>query len=75
MNVHGHLRGAAGPTRRHRNLSVERTGYGPVRLEEVLNDAAGESAWYVAGGPSARTTPREQESRRAVRPGLSSCLR
>ena len=44
VNVHGHLHGAAGPTRRHRNLSVERTGYGPVRLEEVLNDAAGESA-------------------------------
>ena len=39
VNVHGHLHGQASPTRRHRNLSVERTGYAPVRLDEVLADA------------------------------------
>ena len=36
VNLHGHLHAALGPTRHHRNLSVERTGYQPVRLSEVL---------------------------------------
>ena len=29
VNVHGHLHGPPGTTSRHRNLSVERTGYQP----------------------------------------------
>ena len=36
VNLHGHIHAAPGPTRHHRNLSVERTGYQPVRLSEVL---------------------------------------
>ena len=40
VNIHGHLHGGASPTKRHRNLSIERTGYQPVPLGEVLKDAA-----------------------------------
>ena len=40
VNIHGHLHGRPGPTERHRNLSIERTGYRPVRLDEVLADLA-----------------------------------
>ena len=42
VNAHGHLHDQAAPTPRHRNLSVERTGYAPVRLDEVLADASQE---------------------------------
>ncbi len=41
VNVHGHLHGPPGLTSRHLNVSVERTGYRPVPLTEVLSDAAG----------------------------------
>ena len=36
VNLHGHIHAAPAPTRHHRNLSVERTGYQPIRLSEVL---------------------------------------
>ena len=36
VNLHGHIHAAPAPTLHHRNLSVERTGYQPVRLSEVL---------------------------------------
>ena len=36
VNLHGH----PAPSRRHRNLSVERIGYAPIRLAEVLVDVA-----------------------------------
>ena len=36
VNVHGHLHGAAGPTDRHVNVSVELTDYTPVGLTYVL---------------------------------------
>ena len=29
VNIHGHLHGGGSPTRQHRNLTVERTGYQP----------------------------------------------
>ena len=35
VNVHGYIHAAPAPTRHHRNLSVERTGYQPVRLSEL----------------------------------------
>ena len=39
VNIHRHLHGGRGPTGRHRNLSIERTGYRPLRLDEILADA------------------------------------
>ena len=36
VNLHGHIHAAPAPTRHHRNLSVERTGYQPIRLSELL---------------------------------------
>ena len=36
VNIHGHLHGAEDISRRHANVSVERTGYRPVRLSDVL---------------------------------------
>ena len=39
VNMHGHLHDQAPPSERHRNLSVERTGYAPIRLDEILADA------------------------------------
>ena len=36
VNLHGHLHGHPAPSPRHRNLSVERIGYAPIRLDEVL---------------------------------------
>ena len=36
VNVHGHLHGGEAPTRRHINVSVERTDYAPVGLTWVL---------------------------------------
>ena len=38
INVHGHVHDQPAPTGRHRNVSVERTGYAPVRLDELLGD-------------------------------------
>ena len=40
MNVHGHLHGAPAPAGRYVNVSVERIGYAPVRLDAVLEEAA-----------------------------------
>ena len=39
VNVHGHLHGHPGPAGRYVNLSVEKTGYVPLRLDEVLKEA------------------------------------
>ena len=36
VNIHGHLHGEDDATERHANVTVERTGYKPVRLDEVL---------------------------------------
>ena len=36
VNIHGHLHGEDDATGRHANVTVERTGYKPVRLDEVL---------------------------------------
>ena len=36
VNLHGHIHAAPAPTRHHRNLSVERTGYQPIRLSELM---------------------------------------
>ena len=36
INLHGHLHGHPAPSLRHRNLSVERIGYAPIRLDEAL---------------------------------------
>ena len=37
VNLHGHIHGAPAPTGRHRNLSVERTDYQPIRLSKLLS--------------------------------------
>ena len=37
VNIHGHVHGGEAPTRRHMNVSVERTGYRPVRLDDLLD--------------------------------------
>ena len=39
INVHGHIHGGEAPTRRHFNVSVERTDYAPVGLNWVLERA------------------------------------
>ncbi len=36
VNIHGHLEGDDDATERHANVTVERTGYKPIRLDEVL---------------------------------------
>ena len=36
INVHGHLHGAPAPSPRHLNVSVERTDYAPIRLDQLL---------------------------------------
>ena len=36
VNIHGHLHGADDVSSRHANVSVERTGYRPLRLSDVL---------------------------------------
>ena len=36
VNIHGHLHGADDVSSRHANVSVERTGYRPLRLDDVL---------------------------------------
>ena len=36
VNIHGHLHGAGDISKRHANVSVERTGYRPLRLGDVL---------------------------------------
>ena len=36
VNIHGHLHGAEDVSKRHANVSVERTGYRPLRLGDVL---------------------------------------
>lgn len=36
VNIHGHLHKADGPSRRHVNVSVERTDYAPVGLSWIL---------------------------------------
>ena len=36
VNVHGHLHAQPAPTERHRNVSVELTGYAPLRLDRLL---------------------------------------
>ena len=41
INVHGHLHGTGTPASRRLDVSVERTGYAPVRLDEVLELARG----------------------------------
>ena len=35
-NVHGHIHGGDPPSPKHMNVSVERTGYRPVRLADLL---------------------------------------
>ena len=35
-NIHGHIHEKAGPTARHLNVSVERTGYTPMLLDEAI---------------------------------------
>ena len=59
VNLHGHLHGGGSPTRQHRNLTVERTGYQPLRLEEVLADATGSEAspGNGPGNPCSRSIP------------------
>ena len=39
VNVHGHLHAGTEPTPRHINLAVEKIGYAPIRLSEVLATA------------------------------------
>ena len=41
INVHGHLHGTGTPASRRLDVSVERTDYAPVRLDEVLELARG----------------------------------
>ena len=36
VNVHGHIHEKPSPTGSHRNIGVERTGYRPVHLDEIL---------------------------------------
>ena len=36
VNIHGHLHGAEDVSSRHANVSVERTGYQPLQLSDVL---------------------------------------
>ena len=36
INVHGHLHGAPAPSPRHLKVSVERTDYAPIRLNQLL---------------------------------------
>ena len=36
VNIHGHLHGDKDRTARHANVTVERTGYKPIRLDAVL---------------------------------------
>lgn len=37
-NVHGHIHQNDAPTTRHVNVSVEKTSYAPVLLEDVINE-------------------------------------
>ena len=36
VNIHGHLHGGGNVSVRHINVNVERTGYAPLKLSEVL---------------------------------------
>lgn len=40
FNVHGHIHQQPDPTFRHKNISVERTNYAPLHLDEILADFA-----------------------------------
>ena len=56
VNIHGHLHDGDEPPRRHVNVSVERTGYEPARLDRVLAQAASRCA---AGNRRAPQRPRD----------------
>ena len=47
VNIHGHLHAEDDATERHANVTVERTGYKPIRLDEVLESGD-------RGGPGRR---------------------
>ena len=49
VNVHGHIHAAKAPSRRHLNVSVERTDYPPVGLTGVLEQARNQQTHW--GGP------------------------
>ena len=65
INVHGHIQAGETPSRRHFDVSVERTGYTPVGLSWVLERTRGASA--AEGTPGAQN-PR---SLRRARPKLA----
>ena len=49
INVHGHIHKAKAPSRRHFNVSVERTDYAPVGLTWVLEQARDQQTTDAAG--------------------------
>ena len=49
VNVHGHIHRAKAASRRHFNVSVERTDYAPVGLTWVLDQARGQETKDAAG--------------------------
>ena len=49
VNVHGHIHKAKAPSRRHVNVSVERTEYAPVGLTWVLEQARDEQSKDARG--------------------------
>ena len=49
MNVHGHIDRGKAPSRRHFNVSVERTTYAPVGLTWVLEQARDQQTTDAAG--------------------------